>query len=84
MTQADDTTSTDATIRTKAVVTALVDEAIARRIGDALSDLADVSEHQRIRWITELLAQRESIISDVTVKASRLVDEPSAPTVDLQ
>ncbi|WNJ93037.1 hypothetical protein [Bosea sp. 685] len=82
MTQTADTT--DATARMKAIVAAHVDQALARRIDDELGELPDIGPHQRVQWIAEILARRDRIIEEVTTKASRLADEPSAPTVDLQ
>jgi len=84
MTQADDTTTANATAKMKADVTALVDQVLARRIDDELADLPDISVHARRQWIAQALARRDGIIAEVTAKAARLAAEPGAMTVDLQ
>ena len=78
------TANIDPTAKLKAHVSRLVDQALARRIDDELAELPDLSRHQRIGWLVEILARRDGIVAEVTAKASRLAAEPGAVTVDLQ
>ena len=77
-------TNMDARAKLKALVSRSVDEALARRIDDELSELPDLSRHQRIGWLVEILARRDGIVAEVLAKAGRMAAEPDAGSHDLQ